>query len=197
MQPEDAFCHPNKHTMSKALDWLITRIESIESESPTLLEMYCGSGAHTIPLSKCSVISKILCVELDQRLVDYCNGNIASNGVQDKVWCIKGDAGKVSSRLMRRRVSGPPENSTSPLDIIPTFNALLVDPPRSGLDASVKKLAMSGEFEDMFYVSCGREALKEDLKVLCQFFEVESLCVTDLFPRTDSVETLVHLRKKK
>ncbi|GMH58489.1 hypothetical protein TL16_g02620, partial [Triparma laevis f. inornata] len=152
-----------------------------------ILEMYCGSGAHTIALARCVEIEKILCVEIDQRLVDYCNSNIVKNNVQGadnaRLFILSNSSFRSSCFVPRLRSSC----------FAPRLAA--VDPPRSGLDGSVKKLAMSGEFEDMFYVSCGRSALVEDLKVLCEVFEVESLCVTDLFPRTDSVETLVHLKK--
>ena len=179
-----------------------------------LLEMYCGCGAHTVPIAKCAgeAVDKVLCVEVDQRLVDFCMENVRLNGLEDKVRVMKGDAGLVSKRLLRRRQQQqqqqqgggwgggvtPSSSSNSPLDEVEAFDLLLVDPPRQGLDSSVLKLAMSGEFSDMLYVSCGREALKRDLQVLCKdHFEVANLCVTDLFPRTDSVETLVHLRVGK
>lgn len=109
--------------MEKALEWLCDKIGSVKNGR--ILEMYCGSGAHTIALARCVEIEKILCVEIDQRLVDYCNSNIVKNNVQDKVKCVKGDAGKISSRLMRRRMKGGVENSTSPLDFVERFNCLL------------------------------------------------------------------------
>jgi tRNA/tmRNA/rRNA uracil-C5-methylase (TrmA/RlmC/RlmD family) len=45
-------------------------------------------------------------------------------------------------------------------------------------------------------VSCGRHALVRDLGLLGDCFEVSNILLTDLFPRTDSVETLVHLKRK-
>jgi len=72
-----------------------------------------------------------------------------------------------------------------------------------GLGSDVVKLAMVGGFKHMLYISCGREALKRDLEVLLEKrkekvkggggWKVEDVTFTDLFPRTDSVETLVHL----
>ena len=146
--------------------------------------------------------------------MDFCLENVRLNGLEGKIRVMKGDAGLVSKRLLRRRqqrgggtakkpeapspLLPPAPPSQKNLDEVEAFDVLLVDPPRQGLDSSVLKLAMSGEFSDMLYVSCGREALKRDLQVLCEdHFEVANLCVTDLFPRTDSVETLVHLRIKK
>ncbi len=67
---------------------------------------------------------------------------------------------------------------------------------RAGLDLQVCNLAIHGNFDHIIYVSCGRHALLEDLKVLSEAFDVVDCTLTDLFPRTDSVETLVHLKRK-
>lgn len=44
---------------------------------PRLLEMYCGCGAHTVPLARSGLLSEISAVELDGRLVNACRANIA------------------------------------------------------------------------------------------------------------------------
>ena len=74
---------------------------------------------------------------------------------------------------------------------------MLVDPPRQGLDPQVINLAVHGLYKHLIYISCGADALARDLKALSEYFEVADMCLTDLFPRTDSVESLVHLRRKK
>ena len=77
-KPEDAFQHPNPTTMHKALSWLLETMTKIHASGATngeppvplsLLEMYCGCGAHTIPLAKAlpqSLYHHILAIELDQ-----------------------------------------------------------------------------------------------------------------------------------
>jgi 23S rRNA (uracil1939-C5)-methyltransferase len=76
------------------------------------------------------------------------------------------------------------------------YHVLLVDPPRMGLSEEVIKLATQGSFEHIIYVSCGRRALIRDLMLLRESFDVVDLVITDLFPRTDSVETILHLRRR-
>ena len=67
-----------------------------------------------------------------------------------------------------------------------------------GLSKEVKDLAIQGNFEHILYVSCGKDALKGDLKYLvANNFVVVDCTITDLFPRTNSVETLVHLRRQR
>lgn len=77
------------------------------------------------------------------------------------------------------------------------YHVLLVDPPRMGLGEDVINLAIHGSFEHIIYVSCGKRALIRDLKLLRETFDIVDLVITDLFPRTDSVETILHLRRKQ
>ena len=207
-KPADAFQHPNEITMKKALNWLLDKIEKISvttipgeglckgRKTLNLLEMYCGCGAHTVAIGKCasSIFSNIVAVEIDPRLVTACENNIKLNGLESFINVTKADAAMVAKRILGRRKHGDNLTSTTILDI--DFDVLLVDPPRQGLDKKVCDLAMSGEFQHVLYVSCGRHALKRDLVILCDFFYVNEICVTDLFPRTDSVESLVWLTKR-
>jgi hypothetical protein len=77
------------------------------------------------------------------------------------------------------------------------YHVLLVDPPRMGLGKEVIKLAINGSFEHLIYVSCGKKALIQDLTMLQDAFEVKDFLITDLFPRTDSVETILHLQRRR
>mmetsp|Transcript_14257 Transcript_14257/g.39601 ORF Transcript_14257/g.39601 Transcript_14257/m.39601 type:complete len:503 (+) Transcript_14257:43-1551(+) len=190
-KPEGAFCHPNSNVMLEALTWMLGRLSWISQETPNgnkleMLELYCGCGAHTIPIAKSGLVTKVTCVELDDRLVSACQHNIRSNGLQDLVRVISQDAGTWAKYGRRNH----------------HYDILLVDPPRQGLDDDVKRLALNGGnggiIEDIIYISCGRDALVRDLKVLTQtHFEVVDCTLVDLFPGTDSVESLVHLRRKK
>lgn len=76
------------------------------------------------------------------------------------------------------------------------YHVLLVDPPRMGLGEDVIQLAIHGSFEHIIYVSCGKRALIRDLMLLREAFDVVDLVITDLFPRTDSVETILHLQRR-
>ena len=132
-------------------------------------------------------------------------------------WCI-GDAGEWSRKFIKKQRkssnnstttttnhdnNNPPQatnakrtNKNSTI-FEQQYSVLLVDPPRAGLDHQVCNLAKQGTFEHIIYISCGREALKRDLVELSSLFEVMDCTLIDLFPRTDSVESLVHLKRKK
>ncbi len=191
-KPADAFQHPNRSAMLTALSWLVGRIDAIveaRGGRVSMLEMYCGCGAHSIALATEDRFTRIKCVEVDARLVDSCKGNVALNELGGLVSVVKGDAGEVARRMCRQG-KGKKDVEREEYDV------LLVDPPRQGLDQHVRRLAEKGRFTDFLYVSCGREALVRDLNGLLDSFDVVDVAITDLFPRTDSVETLVHLRRR-
>ena len=133
--------------------------------------------------------------------MDCCQHNIALNGLSHFVSCEKGDAGKITRRLMRSQTKPDTTVADNATDVAsaapPPFGVLLVDPPRQGLDEQVIKLATTSNIKNLLYVSCGRHALKRDLALLDKVFEIVDILLTDLFPRTDSVETLTHLRRRK
>jgi len=211
-KPQDAFQHPNHNAMLHALEWMLTRLRKIRSDYGrdnnkvdqqhplNLLEMYCGCGAHTMAIAKAEIFHSITTVELDNRLVEACRKNAKINGCTGEqcskqgrntpINIFQGDAGDWSRKYLKHF------NKSEPSLFNKVYQVLLVDPPRSGLDRRVCELAKTGSFEHIIYISCGREALKGDILELSDMFEVIDCTILDLFPRTDSVESLVHLQRK-
>ena len=108
-KPEDAFQHPNETTMKKALKWILEKMVvisdsmmKVEGRKLKLLELYCGCGAHTVAIGKCSgetVFEKIVAVEIDQRLVDACVHNAELNGLAELISVMKADAAQVAKNF--------------------------------------------------------------------------------------------------
>uniref|UniRef100_A0A7S2EIB2 tRNA(Phe) (4-demethylwyosine(37)-C(7)) aminocarboxypropyltransferase n=1 Tax=Ditylum brightwellii TaxID=49249 RepID=A0A7S2EIB2_9STRA len=212
--------------------------------------MYCGCGAHTVPIAKSGFFDKIIAIELDKRLVDSCKLNCSinhcladdydqkredvdeSNAIQNDynnvtlVHVFQGDAGEWARKSLHanyrrqqqqqqqeERIKTQNTTTTKSSSSSSWYNqdhdVLLVDPPRSGLDEKVCNMALNGTFTHIIYISCGRHALLKDLQRLCcckeeeedeksSCFEVVDCALLDLFPRTkDSVESLVHLRRRR
>mmetsp|Transcript_8450 Transcript_8450/g.17810 ORF Transcript_8450/g.17810 Transcript_8450/m.17810 type:complete len:543 (+) Transcript_8450:44-1672(+) len=217
-KPSTAFQHPNARVMLSSLHWILNVLSRIipndshqgqprNATKPRLLEMYCGCGAHTIPLAKSSLLSEIVAVELDDRLVRACRLNCrvnncfktsSGNSEGTHVEVLKGDAAEWAVKTLRaqykRKISSDGATKNENFN---HFDILLVDPPRGGLDRAVCDMAIKGTFSNMIYVSCGRRALLRDLDLLCMGgFDVVDLAVIDLFPGTDAVESLVHLTRR-
>ena len=98
-----------------------------------------------------------MAVEINSALCKAAEENISNNGIKN-VRIVACDSKSFAERILRRRCYSCPDGST----II--FNAVLVDPPRCGVDAITLEL-MSG-FEDILYVSCSLSSLKRDLTVV-------------------------------
>jgi 23S rRNA (uracil1939-C5)-methyltransferase len=188
-KPEGSFCHPNARVMCCALTWILNRIALIRNCSGTrgrLLEMYCGFGAHTMALLQSDLLETIVAIECDTRLVKFLRINYMLNKQINSMTDLRiftADAGRWA------------KNSQNIL--YQEFDILLVDPPRQGLDKNVCEMACRGSFQDFLYISCGREALVRDLALLGNEYDVVDCLLLDLFPQTDSVESLVHLRRRK
>ncbi|KAG7369475.1 tRNA uracil-5-methyltransferase [Nitzschia inconspicua] len=207
-KPETAFFHPNPNAMTKALQWMLQRLQHIQqlsqqqqqqqapSNTISLLELYCGCGAHTVALAQTGLLQRILAIELDVRLVQACQHNIALNGVQDIVTVLSCDAGQFSKKAGSKKQ--PTSDDGSSMDVITSFDILLVDPPKQGLDMAVCDMALQQEktLQHILYISCGHQALLRDLQRLSPRYEVVACCQLDLFPGTYSIETLVHLESK-
>ena len=215
-KPATAFQHPNAGVMLTSLHWILRVLSQIAQEQeqnattqkPRLLEMYCGCGAHTIPLAKSALLSEVVAVELDERLVNACRRNCRLNGcLKDSdafenysttVQVFKGDAAEWAKKTLKDQSKQRTNTKQPSFNHYKNFDILLVDPPREGLDKIVCDLAINkGTFQHVVYISCGRVALLRDLDILCKGgFNVVDLAVIDLFPGTDAVESLVHLRRR-
>jgi len=187
-KPATAFQHPNAGVMLTSLHWILNTLTKVAEQHRTttihhaqrtklrLLEMYNGAGAHTIPLAKSMVLSEIVAVELDERLVNACRNNCrlnncmkgeASDQDQTLVEVFKGDAAEWAAKTLRcirkkTRLSNDSalmNASNNGANNYNEFDILLVDPPRQGLDATVSEMAIKGTFSQLIYISCGRRAL--------------------------------------
>jgi 23S rRNA (uracil-5-)-methyltransferase RumA len=74
--------------------------------------------------------------------------------------------------------------------------ALIVDPPRTGLDAQLIDTIVATRPEKMVYVSCNVSTLARDLVKLAQVYEVHYIQSVDMFPHTARTEAVVKLVRK-
>lgn len=210
-KPEDAFAHPNATVMCQALGWMLNCIQNLKDmhatptplethdgaqlHRPTLLELYCGCGAHTMALAKSGLLEQIVAVELDERLIKAFRQNVLRNKLDAcHISIISQDAGTWATAAHNGKHNK--SNEVGAL-LLETATILLVDPPRQGLDARVCQMALeSTNLQHLLYISCGRDALLRDLDILRSGFEVMDCFLLDLFPQTYSVESLVYLKRR-
>ena len=149
--------------------------EYLGNDNNSVLDLYCGTGSIGIYVSSCC--KRILGIEINESSVRDANVNIGLNDL-DNVSVIKGSVGKVLK-------SGE------------EYDAIIVDPPRSGLDKNTRKTLLEIGSKRIIYVSCDPITLARDLKELSVIYDIKDMVLVDMFPNTYHVESVVLLELKK
>ena len=77
-----------------------------------------------------------------------------------------------------------------------TFEAALIDPPRSGMGTSIHALATHPTCTEIIYVSCSFESMKSDMEQLfAAGYTLTSINGIDQFPKSSHCEWVAHLGK--
>ncbi|HGY9808365.1 TPA: 23S rRNA (uracil(1939)-C(5))-methyltransferase RlmD [Streptococcus pneumoniae] len=75
-------------------------------------------------------------------------------------------------------------------------DALIVDPPRTGLDDKLLDTILTYVPEKMVYISCNVSTLARDLVRLVEVYDLHYIQSVDMFPHTARTEAVVKLIKK-
>ena len=184
-QPESAFSQPNAAVNQHMLQWAY---DSSKNNGGDLLELYCGNGNFTLPLSRC--FHKVLATEVSKATIKALENNVATN------YCHNIALARLSSEEMTQALRGDrPFRRLAAIDLTDySFSTVLVDPPRAGLDNGTCTLIQ--QFENIVYISCNPETLANNLQTLCNTHRIEHAALFDQFPYTHHMECGVVLRKK-
>ncbi|MBX7137962.1 MAG: 23S rRNA (uracil(1939)-C(5))-methyltransferase RlmD [Oligoflexia bacterium] len=144
-----------------------------ELSGKRVLDLYCGNGFFTIPLSKTA--AECTGVELVQAAIDDARRNGALNHSSANFLC----AGTENSGW----------EALKP-------DLLVVDPPRAGLHPKALQQIVQARPKMLIYVSCNFKRFAEELKQLAPHYEVLDLRAIDLFPHTPHVELVAKLGRR-
>ncbi len=183
---EGGFTQPNPGVNTHMIEWAVTQARAIGRGD--LIELYCGLGNFTLPLSR--HFDRVLATEVSKNSIRAAQENVALNGTDNITFV------RMSSEEMVEAFAGVrPFRRLEGVDLKSyDFSTILVDPPRAGLDGATTEL-VSG-FETILYISCNPETLARDLETLTQTHTVLEGAIFDQFPYTKHVESGVVLRKK-
>ncbi len=185
-QPEGAFTQPNGAVNTHMLNWAY---EALGEQPDDLLELYCGNGNFTLPLSL--KFKRVLATELAKSSVHAAQWNIEQNQI-DNIQVARLSAEEFTQayqgeRTFRRLLEA--EIDIQSYD----FDTVFVDPPRAGIDDETLKLLQG--FERIIYISCNPDTLHDNLKILTQTHRIQKFAMFDQFPFTHHVESGVLLEK--
>ncbi|MSN97050.1 tRNA (uridine(54)-C5)-methyltransferase TrmA [Campylobacter sp. FMV-PI01] len=178
-----AFIQPNKSVNEKMISWVLDNIKSPKD----LLEMYCGHGNFTIPLS--FKFNKVLANEISKNAIK----NAKINALQNNALNL--DFLRISSEELMSAFNGAKFNRLNDIDLNEfDFSHILVDPPRAGLDGSVINFIKN--YENIIYISCNPLTLHENLKEICKTHKILNFAIFDQFVNTNHIECGVILRRE-
>lgn len=189
-QIEGSFTQPNGGTNQHMLQWACTQVRALSPKngSGDLLELYCGNGNFTLPLSR--HFDKVLATEVAKSSVAAALHNITINQVENVALA------RLSSDEISTALSGGREfRRLRAIDLGSyRFSTLLVDPPRMGLDPATLQFAT--RFDNILYISCNPHTLRENMETLRNTHRIISFAAFDQFPYTDHLECGVLLGRK-
>ncbi|MBW2939222.1 tRNA (uridine(54)-C5)-methyltransferase TrmA [Zhongshania aquimaris] len=185
-QYEGGFTQPNGKLNATMISWAKAQVG--ENPDTDLLELYCGNGNFTIPLS--AQFRKVLATEISKTSVKAAHENFALNNVTS-IDILRMSSEELTSALNKERSFRRLEHiDLDSYDI----SHVLVDPPRAGLDENTR-LLISG-FDKIVYISCSPETLHRDLQILTKTHDVDAFALFDQFPYTHHMECGVYLKRR-
>lgn len=185
-QIEGSFTQPNAYICQDMLHWVCTQAGQ---QNRDLLELYCGNGNFTIPLSQ--HFQRVLATEISKTSVQAAEWNIAANG-RNNIAIARLSAEKFTEAFTRQREFKRLKNSNIDLKDY-DFSTIFIDPPRAGVDD--KTLNLVAQFERIIYISCNPETLCQNLTHLTQTHTIVAAALFDQFPYTHHIESGVVLQK--
>ncbi|CEI51957.1 tRNA (uridine(54)-C5)-methyltransferase TrmA [Acinetobacter bereziniae] len=185
-QIESSFTQPNAQVCQKMLQWAC---QAVNGDNQDLLELYCGNGNFTLPLSL--NFNRVLATELAKSSVYAAQWNIEQNKI-DNI-----QVARLSAEEFTQAYNGEREFrrlQEAEIDVQSyQFDTVFVDPPRAGIDDDTLKLLQG--FETILYISCNPDTLYSNLETLTKTHKIVKFAMFDQFPYTHHVESGVLLKK--
>lgn len=167
-----SFFQPNTLSAEILYDTAI----SLLPESRVVFDLYCGTGS--LGMAASAKAKQVIGVELSPEAVIDAQENLKRNGIEN-MQVIQGDVGKVITGLL----AGP----TRP-------DAVIVDPPRAGLDALALHHLKTLRPKTIIYISCNPLTQAENaLELIKAGYTLKKLQPIDQFPHTYHIENIAYL----
>jgi 23S rRNA (uracil747-C5)-methyltransferase len=149
--------------------------DAVKDDAPlSLIDLYCGVGAFSFYASR--YCSDVTGVEISGDAI-ACAKHSADLNQRD----ITFEAMDVEKYLQQSQKS---------------FDAVLVNPPRRGLNGEIIRMIKNIAPRFIYYSSCNAQTLARDFGDLEDLYYIKEMRVFDMFPYTRHFETLMCLQRK-
>ena len=144
-----------------------------------LCDLYCGIG--TIGIFASKYVKKVYGIEIVEDAIKDAKENAKLNNITN-IDFIEGDVETAFDKLLKQ-------------NIIPT--AVIVDPPRKGLDNKTVENLKKLKLQKLVYVSCNPATLMRDLAKLEEVYFIKEITPVDNFCYSSHVESIASLQLKQ
>ena len=168
---ERSFFQVNTDNINKLYDVILKYGEFKNSDN--VIDLYCGVGSISLYIAK--YVNSVLGIEIIKEAIMDANNNARINNI-DNAKFICGDVSKL-------------------IDDNIICDALIVDPPRIGLDSHSVDVINNSGVKKIIYVSCDPMTLVRDISKMDNYL-IKEITLVDMFPQTHHVESVVLLVKK-
>ncbi|NAR35720.1 23S rRNA (uracil(1939)-C(5))-methyltransferase RlmD [Acinetobacter haemolyticus] len=151
-------------------------------EGERVLDLFCGLGNFSLPLARCvGDTGQVIGVEASDEMVLRATENAKANSLSQAIFF---------SQDLTKDFSHHPWAKQG-------FDALLIDPPRSGAFEVMQYVPNFGA-NRIVYVSCNPSTLARDAGVLAQHgYQLKKAAVMDMFTHTEHVESIALFEKNE
>lgn len=167
-----SFFQPNTLQAEKLYD---AALDMLSPEDAIVYDLYCGTG--TLGMAAARFAKKVAGIELSPEAVIDAQENLARNGIRN-VSVHQGDVGQILKQWIGQPGFERPD-------------AVIVDPPRAGLDPAAIGHLKNLLPKKIVYISCNPLTQAENVKELLQAgYRIERLQPVDQFPHTYHIENI-------
>lgn len=145
----------------------------------TVVDAYSGIG--TIGLSLANVAEEVRGMDVIPEAVADSNENAAANGITNAHY----ELGTAEELLPKWIMAGFHPD------------AIVVDPPRTGLDSTLIETILAVRPPKLVYISCNPSTLAKDLVELTHDYRVDYIQSVDMMPQTARCEAVVKLSRRQ
>lgn len=143
-----------------------------------IIDAYCGVG--TIGLSLADKAKEVRGMDIIPQAIEDAQKNAAQMGLTNTHYEV-GSAEELLPKWLKEGFKP---------------DAIIVDPPRTGLDEKLLAAIVKQPSQQLIYISCNVSTLARDLKSLAKIYTVNYLQSVDMFPQTARCEVVVKLTRK-
>ena len=163
------FFQSNLEVLKKTIDAVTAGLSGKNA-----LDMYSGAGTFSVFLS--DSFEKVTMVEHNRGAMVFAEENMAgrpheSYGISGAQWVKSNAAGIIA------------QNGN--------FDAIVIDPPRSGMEKEVREWISQSRVPVIRAVSCDPATQARDMSMLSDY-QIEKLFLLDFYPQTSHIETLLY-----